>query len=604
LRRDEPAAVKAATMIHRNQVCQSHGYAKTDVISPGIEISPPDIGTRRVITGDGMAAESLQCTRQGRIKYRFHAPLHLLVAYERGERRDGETFVEGLPPSKLRNLARKLTLVPAGHEYHEWHEPVGCTHLIHFYFDPAKLNIYSKIGIADVSFTPRLFFEDTAVWLTVLKLMSLVESQTSGDRLYFEALGALLVCELIRLNRGMPSVQPQVRGGLAAWQQRIVTTFIEEHIADRIPLPVLAQLVHLSQYHFCREFKQSFGMPPHRYQTNRRIEQAKLLLTKPAVSMTDVGLTVGFSSSNEFSKVFRKVTGFTPRAYHRPWRHAEHSGEPAQSQPWLPSTMIRGKFMNHFDSYRENFPNARLARSLSGVLEVALHTSGGTLVFDGYTHEQFVELFQAIGSDRDNRVVILTGSGEAFMESISPEGFDFFSPQGYDKIYRDGKKVLMNILDIEVPIIAAVNGPVRVHAEYILLANIVLATPSTVFQDKPHFDIGVVPGDGVNLLWSEVIGSVRGHYFILTRQELSAETAKEWGAVNEIVPANKLLTRARELAEQLTKLPPLTLSYTRTALTQKLRRIIGEGVGYGLVLEGISAADLTHSQGTLRRGVT
>jgi enoyl-CoA hydratase/carnithine racemase len=59
---------------------------------------------------------------------------------------------------------------------------------------------------------------------------------------------------------------------------------------------------------------------------------------------------------------------------------------------------------------------------------------------------------------------------------------------GYDKIYREGKKVLMNILDIEVPMIAAVNGPMRLHSEYILLCDIVLATPSTVFQDKPHFD--------------------------------------------------------------------------------------------------------------------
>jgi enoyl-CoA hydratase/carnithine racemase len=252
--------------------------------------------------------------------------------------------------------------------------------------------------------------------------------------------------------------------------------------------------------------------------------------------------------------------------------------------------------MPRFDTYRERFPNARLTRSKTGVLEVALHTNDGTLVFNGHTHEQFVELFHAIGSDRDNRVVILTGSGEAFMESITTEGFDFFSPQGYDKIYREGKRVLMNILDIEAPMIAAVNGPVRVHSEYILLADIVLATPSTVFQDKPHFEFGIVPGDGVNLLWQEAIGTIRGRYFILTRQELDAETAKQWGAVNEIVQADRLLARAHELAEGLAKLPPLTTSYTRIALTQKLRRLIDEGVGYGLALEGISAADVARSQ--------
>jgi enoyl-CoA hydratase/carnithine racemase len=252
--------------------------------------------------------------------------------------------------------------------------------------------------------------------------------------------------------------------------------------------------------------------------------------------------------------------------------------------------------MSRFDTYRDRFPNARLNRSKTGVLEVALHTDGGTVVFNGYTHEQFVDLFHAIASDPDNRVVILTGSGAAFMESISPEGFDFFTPQGYDKIYREGKKVLMNILDIEVPLIAAVNGPVRLHSEYILLADIVLATPSTVFQDKPHFEFGIVPGDGVHLLWPEVIGTVRGRYFILTRQELDSQTAKEWGAVNEIVPADKLLARARVIAEELAKLPPLTARYTRIALTQKLRRIIDEGVGYGLALEGISAADVARAK--------
>jgi len=252
--------------------------------------------------------------------------------------------------------------------------------------------------------------------------------------------------------------------------------------------------------------------------------------------------------------------------------------------------------MNRFDSYRNIFPNALLTRSKTGVLEVVLHTGGGTLLFNGHTHEQFVDLFHAISSDPGNRVVILTGSGDAFMETISPEGFDFFTPQGYDKIYREGKKVLMNILDIEAPLIAAVNGPARLHSEYILLADVVLATPSTVFQDKPHFEFGIVPGDGVHLLWQEAIGTVRGRYFILTRQELDARTAKEWGAVNEIVPADKLLPRARELGEGLAKLPPLTTRYTRIALTQKLRRIIDEGVGYGLALEGISAADVARTK--------
>jgi enoyl-CoA hydratase/carnithine racemase len=255
--------------------------------------------------------------------------------------------------------------------------------------------------------------------------------------------------------------------------------------------------------------------------------------------------------------------------------------------------------MTTFTGYQHRFPNARLTRTDSGVLEVRLHTNGGKLVFNGHTHEQFVDLFHHVGEDRANRVVILTGTGDAFMDTIDPDGFDFFSPIGYDKILREGRKVLSNILDIEVPMIAALNGPVLLHSEYALLADIILATPDTVFQDKPHFDFGIVPGDGVNLLWPEVIGSVRGRYFILTRQALDAETAKDYGAVNEIVPAEGLLARAHELAEQLAALPPLTGRYTRIALTQRLRRVVDEGAGYGLALEGISAADVARRMATV-----
>jgi enoyl-CoA hydratase/carnithine racemase len=247
--------------------------------------------------------------------------------------------------------------------------------------------------------------------------------------------------------------------------------------------------------------------------------------------------------------------------------------------------------MTRFETYHEAFPNARLTRKPNGVLEVALHTDGGKLVFNGHTHAQFVDLFHAIGEDRDNRVVILTGTGDAFMDVISPEGFDFFTPQGYDKILREGRKVLSNILDIEVPMITALNGPVLLHSEYALLTDIVLATPETVFQDKPHFEFGIVPGDGVHILWPEVIGSIRGRYFLLTRQVLDAATARDWGVVNEIVPAD----RAHEIADGIASLPPLTSRYTRIALTQRLRRLLQDDGGHGLALEGISAAEVART---------
>jgi AraC family transcriptional regulator len=293
----------------------SHGGATAGAIHPVVETSPPDLVSRRAITWHGMTAETVKTTTEVNVEYCFRAPMHLLVAHEEGERRSGETFVEGAPQSNLRNLARKLTFVPAGHEYREWHEPLTRSRRTHFYFDPAKLD--SALGIADISFAPRLFFEDATLWDTAVKLKSLVDSAGSEDRSYFDALGVVLVHELVRLDGGMSTVQPQLRGGLAAWQERVVAAYIEKHLVEQIPLDTLAQLVRLSRYYFCRAFKQSFGMPPHRYQTHRRMEYAKLLLAKHAVSVTEIGIMLGFSSTSSFTAAFRRESGTTPTDYRR-----------------------------------------------------------------------------------------------------------------------------------------------------------------------------------------------------------------------------------------------------------------------------------------------
>ena len=112
-------------------------------------------------------------------------------------------------------------------------------------------------------------------------------------------------------------MEHNVRGGLAAWQQRIAATYIDEHLGEHISLATLAQLARLSPYHFCRAFKQSFGVPPHRYHTSLRIERAKVLLEKHPISVTEIGITLGFSDTSSFTVAFRKATGLTPTGYHR-----------------------------------------------------------------------------------------------------------------------------------------------------------------------------------------------------------------------------------------------------------------------------------------------
>ena len=282
---------------------------------PTVEIWPPEAAKRRTVSGRGVTVEDVQSTGRGKIQYRFRAPIHLLVIYERGERRSGDSFVEGLPRSGLRNLARKLTFVPAGCQYNEWYEPSADTRRLHFYFDPTELRIQSSL--LSRPFAPHLFFDEDTLWQTALKLRGLVDSSASGDPHYLDALSRLLVHELVRFNLGLVGFRPTIRGGLAPWQQRLVSRYIKEHFNERIPTAVVARLVGLSRFHFCRTFKQSFGTTPHQYQTNCRIEQAKDLLAGCARSVTDIGLMVGFSTSASVAAAFRRATGFSPSEYRR-----------------------------------------------------------------------------------------------------------------------------------------------------------------------------------------------------------------------------------------------------------------------------------------------
>jgi AraC family transcriptional regulator len=286
-------------------------------LNAAVEITPPEAVVRHRRTWHGMAAETTRATEQSRIESRFCAPAHLLVLFEEGTRKDGFTFVQGLPRSALRDCRRKLIFVPSGHEYFDERESSGVTRAAYFYFDRAALPVDPDLGSREISFAPRLFFEDDGLWDTAIKLKLLIESPQANDRLYCESLSVVLAHELVRQTLGAPRVEATARGGLAGWQQGAVVRHIEEHLAEQVPLATLAQIARLSPYHFCRAFKRSFGVPPHRFHMRRRIERAKSLLANPAASVTSVGLAVGFCETSSFSAAFRKATGVTPSGFQR-----------------------------------------------------------------------------------------------------------------------------------------------------------------------------------------------------------------------------------------------------------------------------------------------
>ena len=147
-----------------------------------------------------------------------------------------------------------------------------------------------------------------------------------------------------------------------------------------------------------------------------------------------------------------------------------------------------------------------------------------------------------------------------------------------------------SLLDIDVPVICAVNGPALKHADLIFLCDIVLAAEHTTFQDG-HMLCDTVPGDGAHVVYPLLMGLNRARYFLLTSEVITAQQAMDLGLVNEILPKDKLMDRAWQLAEELARKPPLVLRHARTLLIQTLRRQMLDMQGYGLALEGLANMD-------------
>lgn len=246
-------------------------------------------------------------------------------------------------------------------------------------------------------------------------------------------------------------------------------------------------------------------------------------------------------------------------------------------------------------AYFSAFENLAMSRTASGVLTLRFHTDGGPATFTGRMHTDLPRALYEIGDDRDNRVLVLTGTGDRFMTEIDgPSLGDITKPTEWDRTIAEGRRVMQRLVDLEMPIIAAVNGPASVHSEYALLADIVVAADTTIFSDLPHLTFGIVPGDGVHIAWEEALGLNRARYLTLTQGSFTAEQAERWGAVAEVVPRDQVLPRALELAETLAGRPQLLTRYLAVTLRQRVSRRLAEGTQLGMSLEGLTAADLAY----------
>lgn len=246
-------------------------------------------------------------------------------------------------------------------------------------------------------------------------------------------------------------------------------------------------------------------------------------------------------------------------------------------------------------AYFTKYANLAFERDADGVLILRFHSDGGPVTFTGQTHTDFTDALEEIALDPDNTVLVLTGTGEAFMDQIDGNSLgEIFKPRVWENIRVEGTKVLQRLVDLPIPVIGAANGPATVHAEYLLLADVHIASDTAIYGDFPHPAFGITGGDGVHVVWEEAVGPARAKWLLWTGETIDAKTALAWGVVTEVLPQDQVLPRALEIAHKLAAKPALYRALQKQTLSLNIRRRITQDVPYGMALEGLTAADLAY----------
>lgn len=225
-----------------------------------------------------------------------------------------------------------------------------------------------------------------------------------------------------------------------------------------------------------------------------------------------------------------------------------------------------------FEQYRDKYRHIRLSRE-DGILEMTMHSAGGPWKMSGLAHAELADAFYNIGADHENRILIITGTGESFCDNWERGSFDKSTPEGHAKIHYEGRRILQNLLDVEAIVISAVNGPSIVHS-FPMVADILLASDTAVFADNHFAKGGVPPGDGANAIWQHLLGPMRGKFHLLMGKPLTAQEALAYGVAAEVLKPDALMPRAREIARELNRRPATTLRYSRQILNAQFRQLM------------------------------
>jgi enoyl-CoA hydratase/carnithine racemase len=229
--------------------------------------------------------------------------------------------------------------------------------------------------------------------------------------------------------------------------------------------------------------------------------------------------------------------------------------------------------------YQEKYARFFKLERRDGVLEVRMHTDDGPAVYGFNFHNAWAQLWADIGGDPDNEVLILTGTGEEWMDRYEDdfprdivEDIKAWPADSFlEHAYIDATKVIESfVFNIDIPTIACLNGP-GFHTDVALLCDITLCAPHATLSDL-HFAGGVAPGDGQALTFQELIGIKRAAYYMYTSEAITAQTARDLGLVHEVLATDALLPRAREIAAMIMQRPRHVRRFTSALVRRQWKR--------------------------------
>jgi enoyl-CoA hydratase len=213
-------------------------------------------------------------------------------------------------------------------------------------------------------------------------------------------------------------------------------------------------------------------------------------------------------------------------------------------------------------------------------------------------HTELEDIFADVAQDNDVNVVVLTGAGRAFCSGGDVKGMDARQFEDF-KVrvpVRYGKRLIHNIIEVEQPIIAAVNGDaVGLGATLALFCDIIIASEKARFGD-PHVRVGLVAGDGGAVIWPLLCGMAKAKEYLMTGDLISAAEAERIGLINRAVPPSEVMPKAMELARRLANGPTRAIRWTKLACNKRLRDEVNLVLDASLAVETISMLTEDHRE--------